>query len=206
MDTSEFDKQIRFFEKQAKEVFDSLEKKREDFEKSTLTFVSSWIQNRVKDALTREFPDRAKELGETGVKAVKADLKVAVDKLPDDAKVLFADNGRWPHRKEYKGTIEKYLYTTEFEKILTGFMRQLFGLAGGILDKYKLIEFKEHSEWGRSGTSVLYGYGISLPNQFEALIMEYSKLYNQYRELLEKVELTKTQKAQAEAKDIWDKT
>jgi len=206
MDISEIEKQVKSFEKQAEEAFDSLEKKREGFEKLVLDFVSSWIQNRVKDALTKEFPDKAKALGEIGVRAIKADLKAAVDKLPADVKALLADNSRWPHCTEYRGKGEKYPSAYDFETLFGGLTRQFFGLAGKILDKHKLIKSKQYGEWGQVGTNIVYGYGIQLPDPLKALIADYYELYERHRELLEKIEVTKNQRAEAEAKDIWDKS
>lgn len=206
MDTSEFDASIRTSEKQAAEIFNLLENKRKELETSILAFVSNWSQDKVKDALIREFPDKAKDLGGAGVKAIKADLQVVVDQLPGKVNILLADNSNWPHHKEFRVKIESYKMRSEFEDIFSRLIRRLFSSTGGILKKYDLIKTESYNEWGGQGTDVVYNYGISLSPQLQALKDEYIKLYDQYSELIAKTESTKSEKARAEAKDLWEKS
>jgi hypothetical protein len=206
MDTSEFDARINAAEKQAAHIFDLLEDKRKEIEISILAFVLNWSQDKVKDALIREFPDKAKDLGEAGVKGIKTDLKILVDQLPNRVSKLLADNSNWPHHKEFKVKIESYKMRSEFEEILSRLIRRLFSPTGGILKKYDLIKTESFSEWGVGGTEVNYNYGISLSSQLQTLKDEYIHLYEQYSESMAKAESTKGEKARAEAKDLWEKS
>jgi hypothetical protein len=206
MDTSEFDARIKTSEKQIADIFNLLENKRKEIEKSILVFVLNWSQDKVKDALIREFPDKAKDLGEAGVKGIKADLKVLVDQLPDRVNNLLADNSNWPHHKEFKVKIESYKMRSEFEEILSRLISRLFGPTGGILKKYDLIKTESFSEWGVRGTEATYNYGISLSPQLQTLKDDYIHLYEQYSGSIAKAESTKGEKARAEAKDLWEKS
>lgn len=192
----------------------------QDFTKATISFASSWIQDKVQSTVTTR-TDTTQSLGIEGLRQLKTDLKKVIDHLPEVAQPILDDDSNWEHRTGISddGEQHKHCYSApkddHYSDKLDWPIRSILGLAGDILRKngFEATATRMTTEWseklphesgypGTQGTRYVRQYKRS-PEMLN-ILRSYADLHRKMVGLSSQLKLAQRQKAEAEAKNLWD--
>jgi hypothetical protein len=86
-------------------------------------------------------------------------------------------------------------------------VREVLGYVGSLLAEYGLAEVGEYKEWAIDypGPHPKYRREYSWSEEMNIALMRYSELHAKLLKLSQALKEVKNQKAEAEAKSLWDK-
>jgi hypothetical protein len=182
-------------------------------------FVNARLKEEVEAEVKRN-SEHTKELGKPALSEMKkrlAELLENSDRITDEA---FGDDTIWTY-VNYKVLPDGDRFGQGYnnrkaakENILKG-IKIIIGEAGKILLDNKYIKVGGQYRWdadvrydytraGKGATKIVYGYGLSLPQNIEKLIDEYCKGIEDLHETAGKVLDLKEKLSEQEAVDLWD--
>ena len=205
MNLTEISQKIDLNEKERDKIQSSLEEIRSKFKVPFLDYASTWIKDILERNLIQDNPEKAKQMGKSGLVALRSEYEALIEKLPALVDDIINNNKNWPHRAEY-GFIfnEKEFFFFKAPDILIKMIRPVVSKIGPILKKYGLIEFKQYGAWEVHGEELQYAYGFSLSPQLQKLIDDYKEQFNSYEKYIGDLASLNKNKAQEEARILWE--
>lgn len=206
MNIPEIDQKISDLEKQLNDLQGSMEEVRNRFRRSVLDYASNWIKDTLERHLIKENPEKTKQLGKSGIDALKVEFKNVIKQLPKNVNNIINDNKKWPHRTESGFTLKEIeTASCKIPDILTEMIRLIISHLGPILKKYELVQFEKYGGWELQGEKVIYIYGINLSPELVQIISNYKERFHDYEKTLKDLTSFKKNKAQEEARILWEK-
>jgi hypothetical protein len=209
MDTSQYDSQIQDAQSDIKKMQGSMDTVRLAFVESTTRYISEWTEKSIERAVTSK-PETTKSIGMERLKDLKSALKKLLSEIPSLVPQHIKQDSLWPHRTElpadiYKKSLPIFELKRKTSEELREGVRDLLGYAGQLLVEYGYEESGKDGSWEeRAGKPPRYKYGFSWSNEMSTNLKEYVELLESYVDTHIKVINLKREKAEAEAKNLWD--
>ena len=210
MDGSKFDAPIRDLKEQMDTLREQMEKTCKEFLEATKEFAPTWFQKSVERAVTSQ-PELAKECGVNGLRSLKSDLQKLVAMIPHIVEQHVNCDKYWPHRAELPDEPELKFGRYHISKPrgpdeLDNGVREILGYVGAILVKYGFAKTGEFGNWvaGYGSERPRYRFGYDWSEKMSSVLNKYSPLYDELVKLNEKLKKVEREKAEAEAKDLWE--
>jgi hypothetical protein len=205
MNLTEINQKIILVEKEYDKIQSTLEEIRKGFKAVLLDYASTWIKDTLEYHLIRENPEKAKQMGKSGLAAVRAEYKALIERLPRLVDHIINDNKKWPHKAEFGFVLKEHEYfSLKTTDILTEMIRSVVSQLGPILKKYGLIQFKQYGEWKAQGEELQYVIGFNLSPQLKKLIDDYKEQFGSYEKTLGDLASLNKNKSQEEARILWE--
>lgn len=204
---SSYDARIASLQKRLQQLRDEMEQASLDFFEATERFLSEWYERRARLDVASQ-PDKARELGKSGLKRVKKRVRALqkqVSRMVDEQldRDLF-----WTHRRtvdELCNGLSSRRYTSYSDEGAAELQEPVIILAsrlGSVLAESGLLRFG--STWVRRGTAIRLGVSPSWSPDMRTAMDHYrdlnAELMQRARELIE----ARMQQAEAEVLDLWD--
>jgi hypothetical protein len=213
MDTSEFDAAIAEAEAALAATRTQMEEARQRLAATITDFVTPWFAEQARLAVERN-PDRAKELGVDGIRALKADVAALTDRLPELVKGELLDAVTWAHlepgwdesdpwktnpRYNYSA-VSQHRQADTFDKPL----RRILGQLGPILEAHGLGKPDDWRNASGGSAKPYYPFGVDWTAEMKAAAAQYADLYGELRMHNQKRHESQAAKERAEAQDLWN--
>ena len=217
MGVNEIKQEIGKYEHSIKLQQQALDKLRNQIIEETKPFVKIQLKSEV-ESRVKHNPEHTKELGRDALSAMKQRLFILLDSSDDLVDATFVDDSLWVH-VNYNPDGSRYAYDNQKlakEKIHKG-IRMIIGEAGKILldngyikvgheyrwdaDLYRSYNFTNDS---KAKAKLLYGFGLSVPPNIQALIEKYVEGIKVLHEASIKVSDLQKALSEQEAVDLWD--
>lgn len=179
----------------------------EQFLRDTVDFLCDWSRQIVEKTVTSN-PEKTKQLGKEGLSSLKNELAQLTGEMPEHVKKHLNLNELWLHRGEiaikrqagWSQSPYEFMGNSAPERLNTQ-MRVLLGYAGSLLVKFGFAG----SDWTPSGANAQkYRYSFDWSDYMRSSLHRYAEVFNRLSKLAEQLESVKRQKAEAEAKQLWD--
>lgn len=210
MDTSSFDAQIKDLEQQIGGLRGQMENICKEFLEVTKEFTVAWFRNHVERTVTSQ-PKIAKKCGVEELRHFKSDLQKTITMVPRIVEEHVNNDKYWAHRgqipDEHDRRFARYHVSGRCPlDELDNAVREVLGYRGVILLKHGFAKTGEHSEWETKYGSEQprYKYGYDWSEKMNTVLKQYSDLYDRLIKLDYELKKAKRDKAQAEAKNLWD--
>jgi hypothetical protein len=205
MNLAEINQQIDLNGKERDKILSLLEEIRNRFKASILDYASTWTKDTLEYHLIKENPEKAKQMGKSGLAAVKAEYKALIERFPKMVDDIVNDNKKWPHKAEY-GLIfkENESSSVDTSAILTRMIRPVVSQLGPILKKYGLIQFKQYGGWEARGEELQYVHGFNLSPRLQQLLDDYKGRFDSYEKKMRDLTSLNNNKGQEEARILWE--
>jgi len=211
MQTAEFDAQISDLESQ----IESLKVKMEDvcraFLLATGKFAAQWFEDRAERAVTSN-PETTRKVSAERLRKMKSALERLVLRIPRIVGKHVNNDKYWAHRDEMTDDLFSYfgryrVYGRSVPDEMDNAVREVLGYVGSLLAEYGLAEVGEYKEWAIDylGPHPKYRREYSWSEEMNIALMRYSELHAKLLKLSQALKEVKNQKAEAEAKSLWDK-
>jgi hypothetical protein len=211
MQTAEFDAQISDLESQ----IESLKVKMEDvcraFLLATGKFAAQWFEDRAERAVTTN-PETTRKVSAERLRKMKSALERLVLRIPRIVGKHVNNDKYWAHRDEMTDDLFSYfgryrVYGRSVPDEMDNAVREVLGYVGSLLAEYGLAEVGEYKEWAIDypGPHPKYRREYSWSEEMNIALMRYSELHAKLLKLSQALKEVKNQKAEAEAKSLWDK-
>lgn len=217
MGVNEIKQEIGRYERSIELRQQALDKLRNQITEETKPFVKIQLKSEV-ESRVKHNPEHTKELGRDTLSAMKQRLFTLLDSSDNLVDTTFSDDSLWVH-VNYNSDGSRYAYDNQKlakEKIHKG-IKMIIGEAGKILldngyikvgheyrwddDFYRSYNFKNDS---KAKTKLLYGFGLSVPPNIQALIEKYVEEIKALHEASIKVSDLQKALSEQEAVDLWD--
>ena len=180
------------------------------FLQNTVLFLCDWSRQTVERAVTSS-PELTKQLGKEGLSRLKSELAQLTREMPDHVQKHLNKNELWLHRGEIPPR-DKYsqgpydFHSNRQPDKVNDQVRILLGYAGALLVKFGLAMYDKNSSWEQdtATASTKFKYGFDWSEDMKRCLLTYSEIYNRLSQLAEELASTKRQKAETEAKELWD--
>lgn len=210
MDTSEFDSKIKTADDEIESLRGQMDQTCSQYIQVCTNFFQLEFQKRVEAAITGN-PAVAQGLGLEKLKALKAELKDLVDRVPRIVSEHLDKQDIWEHRTPLPEGLEKDRNRETDLRIRAGSkardeLRSIIGYVGQLILKYGLDEGSERSEWEKQGKG-LPKYRYSLPPYGSGLnesLETYKGLFERFIQAHFDLKSAQAAKEQAIAKDLWN--
>ncbi len=209
MDTSKFDARIKELKKQTNDIQEQMENTRKEFLEAAKEFVPAWFQSCVERAVVSH-PERAKEYDLNGLRNIKADLQKLIAQAPSIVEEALSSDEYWPHRGEMPGKTDPWhgryqdYWRRSTTEGLKGSIKNTFRHVGAILAKYHLSNDSWLMPSPREGPKYVKEYDWS--QKMDTLLKRYLDLGDDLIKFNEELKKMEREKAEAEAKDLWEQT
>ena len=203
MDTSEFDTEIGKLEGEMKNLREQMEKTSNEFLIATNEFIVEWFKKELEKEV-RSNPEITKKLGVEVLRKLNSDLQNLISEVPDLVNQYLNKDDCWGHRGPIPTGWGKRWGHNPLEKNV----RIILGHVGEIYIKYGYMQNSSlNCSWQRQPVSNLLIYS----GDHDFWTKKRSEIIKQYREQYDKLitfeadlKKVKREKAEAEAKNLWD--
>ena len=200
---AEIDAEIQLLREQADEAL-------QQFLQTAVSFFCDWSRRAVERGVTSQ-PETTKKLGLEGLRLLKGELKDLCDKMPEHVqkhmnhKALWLHRGDIPQHKDYTSSPYRFSGNRAPDKIDAP-VREILGYVGALLLKFGLAKRDKDSEWEQTTAQPVprYRYGFDWSAEMKTALKQYSDIYDNLARLVKETASIERQKAEAEAKSLWD--
>ena len=211
VNTSKFDSLIKELEGQIRVLRDRIEKTCKEFFEATNEFAVEWFQSCVERAVISN-PELAKKSGVAGLRNLKSDLQNLAATVPSIVEKHLNIDRCWPHRRQIPDKPDPQLgrYQDYWRRLtianLKNAVAEVLGYVGGVLVKHGFADTGPASAWAVIAWSEQPKYTCEYDwsQKLNAVFGRYSDLYGQLIELDGELKKVQREKAEAEAKGLWD--
>jgi len=222
MEPSDFDPKIAELEAELRRVRDRMEAAAEAYKGALVAYARDWAATEVENAVVNN-PEVAKSAGPEGLKRLKDELATLIARLPEHVEQDLNAHWLWPHRKatlyaehvDQRARRERYLGQPLSQSDAEA-VAQFLGHVGDLLAQHGIINAhgKDDKRWA---TDFIEGGGPgrgtwrhklrtldNLPADVIAAFRAYEILEEPLFKTYHALEDQRRQKAQLEAKKLWD--
>ena len=209
MNAIDYDKLTVDLEKQMANLRPLMDRAVEQVVLRTVEFLHLWSKETV-DRAIRDNDERIKSMDAQARASAKKEIEDLQKRISDIVNERLSGTGVWVHKSEIKcdesKTFSLYDVKEQFRGNFDEALRLIMGLFGAALKKHQLAGSYTH-EWGTaSGGSIRFGIGIPKTPSLEKAYAEYEALAEKYIALDHRLKHVRKDKAQAEARDLWEKS
>jgi hypothetical protein len=220
MEPSTFDPKISELEKQLENLRRQMDDAERVFTGAVIDFARSWAREETERSVVAK-PDIARGMGPEAMRKLKAELGELIKKYDDLVREDLQSEYYWPHRNsrlmpEYEAEEwrSKRYGRPLGTKIDEGIRRSL-GRVGELLRKHRLAEpfssadprwgvDRWHEEGKHTRLVVHEKHKLDLPTELQTAHAKYAELAEIFLKVYEELGAVRHQKAQAEAKKLWE--
>jgi hypothetical protein len=214
MDASDFDAKIGRLEEEMENLRQQMEKTCGEFLIATNEYIAIEFKEMVERGVISN-PDIAKRHGVDTLRRLKSECKELISSVPDLVNLYLNKDENWGHRGKIpeKNDLRFERYAMYSNAPLRGAfeegIRLILGYVGTLLVKYGFEEADSrlHAyKWTRipGSNQIKYGIGFQWSEKMTEVLKVYSPQYNELIKLDDKVKKLEKEKAQAQAKNLWD--
>lgn len=212
MDTSKFDVQIRNLQVRMDAMRSQMEEICKEFFEATKEFAVAWFQSCIEKEVVSQ-PGVTKKSGKKGLRNLKTELQSTIAKVPHIVEKHVNQDKYWVHRgqlpddNDLSSRFGRYqTYGRRAPEELEKGVRELLGYAGAILMKHGFVDTGECSVWEvqHGSERPRYKYGYDWSGKMNGVIQRYSGQYEELIKLDHEFKKIQQEKAEAEAKDLWN--
>jgi hypothetical protein len=204
-----FDAEIARINTQITNLREQAEPAVQKFLDAATTFLCDWSREKVEREVTSN-PELTKQLGKEGLGRLKSELGQLIGEMPEHVQSHLNQDQLWLHRGEIPQGQRYSLSPYDFHGYrppdkLNDQVRILLGYAGALLVKFGFAKYDDNSDWKLiAGAVPKYRFGVDWSADLKSTAVAYSDIYKRLLQLAEKLETTKREKAESEAKHLWD--
>ena len=208
MKASEFDAQIEDLETQMADLRDKMEDVCRVFQAATARFAAGWFQERAEQAVTSN-PAITKKQDVEKLRKLKSALAHLVESSTELVKKHLDADKYWAHRVGLAVAPYSHIYRVYGRSVpdeLDSGVREVLGYLGSLLAEYDFAEVGEYREWEVKypAPHPVYRHAYDWSEDMKAILNRYADLYQKLAILSGRLKEVERQKAEAEAKSIWD--
>lgn len=198
------DDEIISIQKQVEKLKTEMEKESQEFIRATVEFTSLDFVSRVETAV-KNSPEATKAKGLEGLRHLKSELNEIKAKVPELVNKHLDAKKNWLHRQSIsnKDKINAYDEVKIWNDNLSASVRELTGYVGLLLKKHNMIKANGADDW-TSDNPPTYKYFYEWSETMKNSNANYKKAAEGFCALLNKLNLAKREKEEAEAKSLWD--
>jgi hypothetical protein len=193
------DQQIKQTEMNAEQIRKRLDDFKDSFIRIVKPFVVAYYRQQAESSV-RNNPALAQQLGTAGLAPIKRKIEELIKQSESNVEALFSRPEFWPHLNKPMPDSSDLYSETKNDPIRA--LRKALWPVFPILGEVGLAS----KEFLRMGMGQQY-YPYALPDfsQFQQVWKNYREIYESYFQMLQQIAALQKQKAEHEAKTIWDK-
>ncbi len=210
MELEDIKRTISTTEGQLDSILKALEKSRGEFKDALSAFAIDWVEKELERYLIKENPEKARQLGVVGMAPIKKDLKELQKRLPEVVNGTVFDDSAWPHREEFlkkMGSKPKDL-CFRIDEYLLQIIHRVINSLGPILKQYSLVPFDHRNAWQLDNGKPYHNhnYGFNLSEALRKALGDYIEEFREMERAQGALQKLLEEKAQAEARLLWEKS
>lgn len=207
MDTSEFDEKIEAAAERLKSLREEMAEARDRLAAALGEFAAGWFERQLKSAIDRN-PQRVKELGLEGVRALKAALVDLQNNVGGIVQARFLEEVEWPDEQDQPPgwSMNPYALSTghsRFPKVYDDQVRRVLGAVQPVMGEYGLsIDGPDRPERSHGDR---FPYALDVPSELREPVKAYGDLCDEFARAWAMQIHAEKAKAKAEAEDLWNR-
>jgi hypothetical protein len=210
--TRNFDEEIQAAERGFETILSQMDRVQQDFLAAAIQFVKSWFWEHT-ELIVKQKPEVTKQLG-IRLSQLKADVKKLQENAATIVAEYFQDGDLWWHQNQAKQSYN--YYGRRPPEHLDKALRLCLGRLASVFEGYGYLstEPQDHGrwrEWDKSGNyqpadaKPYYPFNLDWTEQMQVLVKKYGELHGKGIQQAMEIKRLKDEKAESEAKDLWDK-
>ncbi len=207
MDVSQCDARIDSLQQCLQQLRDEMEQASLEFLDATEEFLASWYEQRARLDVA-SYPDRARELGRSGLKKLKRKVRALQKQVPQLVDEILDRDRLWTHRRpveELSNGFSPARYATYGDEGAAELKEPIISLAsqlGPVLAESGILRFGY--PWVRQGTAVRLGLAPRWSSRMQKAIAQYRELNTEFLERVRELVETRRLRNEAEILCLWD--